>query len=218
MSFCRAFVLAVAAAALALLPGAPAAAAPVDDFGAVFGDWQRQPAGTITPCAFTPARLRGALAATGTDTDAYAPGFRDAVRRELARHAAGGCRGSGPGARSPLRRLRIVKIRPRGGSRESVVIRNTGRKAVRLRGATLRDRGGRRIRLGRGKLGARRSLRVYTGCLRGSRRVRRRGARLYACLRRRVWDDRGDIVRIVDRRGVTVAQRGYGRLRRAARF
>jgi len=144
------------------------------------------------------------------------------VRREIARHDAGGCRGvasdSPAQTRSALRGLRIKTIRPGGGLRESVIIRNSGGSAVRLTGASLRDRSGRRLKLGKGRLGARRSLRVYTGCAKNRRKAHRPGSRLYACARRRVWNDGGDVVKIVDRRGVVVAQRGYGRLRRVARF
>ena len=59
---------------------------------------------------------------------------------------------------------------------------------------------------------------MYSGCAKGRRKAHRRGSKLYACLRRSVWDDRGDVVKIVDRRGVTVAQRGYGTRRRVVRF
>lgn len=218
----RLTMVSLALAALALA-GAPAAlAAPTDDFRAVLADWQ--PDHDVTACRFTRAQLVNADAVAGTlaDFDSYAPGFRDEVRREIARYDAGGCRGVSPDsparARSPLAKLRITKIRPKGGLRESVTIRNAGAGSVRLSRATLRDRGGHRVRLGNGRLGARRSLRVFTGCARGHRKAYRRGSRLYACLRRRVWDDRGDLVKVVDGRGVTVAQRGYGRLRRLARF
>ena len=217
----RVTMLTVALAAALLLPAAAAPAAPVDDLRAVFEDWR--PDRSITQCRFTRAQLVNALnISSGLDSDYYAPGFRDAVRREIARHDTGGCRGistdSAARARSALRRLRIVAIRPRGGLRESVTIRNSGSASVALRGATLRDRSGRRVRLGSRRLGARRSLRVFTGCAKGRKRAYRRGARLYACVRRQVWNDRGDVVKIVDRRGVTVAQRGFGSFRRVVRF
>jgi hypothetical protein len=121
-------------------------------------------------------------------------------------------------ARSVLRRLQVTSIRPRGGLRENVTIRNPGSSGVSLRGATLRDRSGRRVKLGSRRLDAGRSLRVSTGCAKGRKRAYRRGSRLYACQRRRVWDDGGDVVKIADRRGVTVAQRGYGRFRGVYRF
>lgn len=212
-------------AATVLLPTSTTLAAPADDARAVFGDWK--PDGRITPCRFTRAQLvRTLTVLDGGDADAYSPGFRDEVRREIARHDAGGCRGVAPGAgsgadarrRSALRTLRITTIRPKGGLGESVTIRNAGTRAVSLRGATLRDRSGRRVRLGSGRLGAGRSLRVFTGCAKGRRKASRRGSRLHACLRRQVWKDRGDVVKVVDSRRVVVAQRGYGTLRGVSRF
>ncbi len=218
--------LMVALATAALLVTAPnALAAPADDFRAVFGDWR--PDGRITPCRFTRAQLGNArnVSRTTTDFDSYAPGFREEVGRELARHDAGGCKGIAPQPssarrnRSALRSVRIVAIRPEGGALESVTIRNGGRRAVSLRGATLRDRAGRRLSLrSAGKLGARRSLRVISGCARARKRPVRLGTRLFACRAGQVWDDRGDVVKLVDPRGTVVAQRGYGRLRGVARF
>ena len=215
------FLAAVFTTAL-LLPASGAVAAPVDDFRAVFNDWR--PDGQITQCRFTRAQLGNAAAASsGGDFNSYAPGFRDELGREIARQDSGGCRGiasDSPAARrqSALRRLRIGTIRPRGGLRESVIIRNSGSRSVSLRSATLRDRSGRRLKLGSRRLGARRSLRVFTGCAKGRRKAFRRGSRLYACQRRTVWNDRGDGVKIVDSRRVVVAQRGYGRLRGVVRF
>ncbi|MCA1683158.1 MAG: hypothetical protein LC685_04115, partial [Actinobacteria bacterium] len=85
--------------------------------------------------------------------------------------------------------------------------------------ATLRDRSGNRLRLPAvGKLKSRRSLLVVTGCARGHRKPVRLGARLYACRSRGIWDDRGDVVKVVDALGTVVAQRGYGSLRGVARF
>ena len=225
MEICRGFGKAALLAVLALAGAgpAPALAAPADDYRAVFRDWQ--PDGDVTACRFSRAQLVNArnVAATVTDFDSYAPGFREEVGRELARHHARGCTGvARPGARrnrSPLRSLRIVAIRPKGGAGESITIRNGGRRAVNLKGATLRDRAGNRLRLSAaGRLGARRSLRVVTRCARARRKPARLGSRLQACGSRRLWDDRGDVVKVVDARGTVVAQRGYGRLRGVVRF
>ena len=214
---------AVCLAAIFLLPGASALAAPVDDYNAVLADWRA--GGDVTPCRFTRTQLVNARNVAGTvpDFDSYAPGFREEVTQEIARHDRGGCRGVSPQtpasrrSRSHLRAIRITAIRPRGGSRESVTIRNTARGAVRLRGATLRDRSGKRLRLS-GRLGGRRTLRVITGCAGARRRPARLGAQLFACRSGRLWDDRGDVVKVVDARGIVVAQRGYGTLRAVARF
>ena len=201
-----------------------AQAAPIDDYNAVADDFRGD--GDITPCRFSRQQLvsAGLVAGGVPDFDRYAPGFRTELAREIARHDTGGCSGvatpADPGrATSPLRRVRITRIRPRGGLLESVTIRNSGSRSVNIGRATLRDRRGNRVRIPRGtRLGARRSLRVITGCARGRRRAVRRGSRLFACRRSRVWDDRGDVVKVVDTRGTVVAQRGYGRLRRVTRF
>jgi hypothetical protein len=210
-------------AAIVLLPGASGLAAPVDDYRAVLADWQQGQ--DVTPCRFTRPQLLNARNQAGAvpDFDSYAPGFREEVTQEIARHDRGGCRGVSPQTpvsrreRSALRAIRITAIRPRGGSRESVTIRNTSRRAVRLRGATLRDRSGKRIRLS-GRLAGRRTLRVLTGCAGARKRPARLGAQLFACRSGRLWDDRGDVVKVVDARGIVVAQRGYGTLRAVTRF
>jgi hypothetical protein len=160
------------------------------------------------------------------DFDSYAPGFRAEVAREVARHDSGGCRGltappASQRAGSALRAIRITSIRARARRRlsESVTIRNSSSRTVNIGRATLRDRRGNRIRIPRNtRLRARRSLRVITGCLRGRKRAVRRGSRLYACRRSQIWDDRGDVVKVVDTRGIVVAQRGYGTQRRVVRF
>jgi hypothetical protein len=219
----RAAIIAVAALAAGMMPVSGAAAAPADDYQAVFRDWQ--PDQDITICRFSRTQLVNArdVARTIADFESYAPGFNEELARELARHDSGGCRGvavppsKAQRNRSRLRSVRIVGVRPKGGARESVTIRNAGRRAVSLRGATLRDRSGHRLRLS-GKLGGRRSLRVFTGCAAGRRSPARIGSRLFACRSGRLWDDRGDVVKLVDSRGVVVAQRGFGTLRPVARF
>lgn len=200
-------------------PAAPAA--PADDFRAVFADWQRDQ--DVTACRFTRTQLANARSAAGGDVDGYAPGFREEVSRELRRRAGGGCRGVAPPSsqrgRSALRRVRIVRISPKGGLAESVTIRNSGSRSVDLAGAGLRDRSGARLRFARGtKLRGRRSLRVVTACTTGGSRPLRRGSTLFACRRKELWDDAGDVVKLVDSRGTVVAQRGYGTLRRMVRF
>lgn len=199
---------------------APAAlATPQDDFNAVKADYQ--PDGDVTSCRFTRAQLVNAytVASQNPDFDSYTPGFRDEVKREIARWDSGGCAGKpAPVTVSPLKKLRIVKIRPRKGRSESVTIKNTGGKSVSLRGVTLRDRAGHRVKLGRGRLGAHRLLRAFTGCAKGRHRAVRRNGRLFACRRALVWNDGGDVVKIVDSAGSVVARRGYGRFRSVKRI
>ena len=209
--------------ALAAAGPPPALAGPNEDFLAVYNDWK--PDGDVASCRFTRAQLVNArnVAAGIQDFDSYAPGFRDEVGREIARYDSGGCSGISPDTTarnsSPLRRVRITRISPKGGKRESVTIRNRGSRSVSLRGATLRDRRGNRIRFPRStRLRAGRSLKVITGCARGRRRPFRRGSLFWACRRKLVWDDRGDVVKLVDSRRTVVTQRGYGTYRGVRRF
>jgi hypothetical protein len=191
---------------------------PERDFQRVFRDWQ--PDGVVTPCAFTRRELQSALnvAAQVGDFDAYAPGFRDAVRREIQRIDAGGCAGLGKRSKLRIKRIR-GKVRPgRSKKREYVVIRNAGTAAAGLQGVTLRDKAGKRIRLPRFTLRPKRSLRVNTRCLAKRKRPARRGHRFFACRKRQLWNDRGDVVKIVNPQGLVLAQRGFGRFKGVPRF
>lgn len=213
-------------ALLATLAAVPTASAgPIEDFRDVFVDYADNM--DVTACKFTRRQLQNARDTAPADLETYAPGFTAEVDTEIRRHDSGGCAPSnaGPGGqgqggqgRRRAARLRIVRIRPRGGRRESVTIRNAGNAGARLRGYTLRDRSGKRVRLPRGTLRAGRSLRVFTGCARNRRRPVRRGGRFFACARGLRWDDRGDVVKLVTPRGKVIAQRGYGSRRRARRI
>lgn len=115
-------------------------------------------------------------------------------------------------------RLRIVALHARGKARrESVTIENVSRRTVDLRGYSLRDRTGRRIRFGRGlRLRPDATLRVVTGCAAGRREAFRRRTRFYACRKRELWNDVGDVVRLHGPRGRLISSRGYGRFKRGA--
>lgn len=114
--------------------------------------------------------------------------------------------------------LRIVGLRARGKARrEWVTIENVSRQAVPLRGHSLRDRSGRRIRFGqRLRLRPDVRLRVVTGCLAGRRGAFRRRTRFYACRKRELWNDAGDVVRLLDPSGRLISRRAYGRFKRGA--
>ncbi len=99
-----------------------------------------------------------------------------------------------------------------------MTVKNLGRRTAKLRGITLRDRGGARVRLGRARLGPRKSLRVFTGCAKGKRRFIRLKSRVFACRKRTVWNDRGDVVRLVASGGTLLSRVGYGRFRSVQRF
>ena len=93
-------------------------------------------------------------------------------------------------------RARIVGVRAK---RERVLITNTGGTAAKVGGMRLRDRQRNTIRLRRG-------LRIAPG-----QTIVVRSARP-------IWDDRGDIARLVARDGTVVSQYGYGRFRNRKRF
>ncbi len=191
------------------------AGSPAADFETVFEDWRRD--GDIADCRYTSQQLQNALgeASKIADIDAYLPGFRDELGRELARNASGACAAKLPGAG-----LRIVKVRAKGGPRkEYVTIKNTSRGTVGLKGLTLRDRSNHRIKFpSKLKLKRGKSLRVVSGCFKQRKRATKRRSRLYACKAKQLWNDKGDVVKLVNSRGKVIAQRGYGRFRRVARF
>lgn len=93
-------------------------------------------------------------------------------------------------------RPRIVAVRPK---LDRVTIANRGSKAVKLGGMRLRDRQGNTIRMPRG-------MRLPPG---GS---------ITAVSEHRIWDDRGDIARLVTKSGRVVSQYGYGRFKDRKRF
>ena len=206
------FVVVLAALAAA---GPSGAATPEQDLRSVAADYA--PDSDVTPCRFSRAQLVNALnvASTVQDVDNYVPGFRDEVRGEIARHDAGGCKGA---KGKPVPNLRIVRIRPRRGLKESVTVKNLGRRTAKLRGITLRDRSGARVRLGGARLAPGRSLRVFTGCAKRKKRFIRLRSRVFACRKRVVWNDSGDVVRLVSAGGTLLSRAGYGRFRRVARF
>jgi hypothetical protein len=84
--------------------------------------------------------------------------------------------------------------------RERVRIVNRGGRAAKVGGMRLRDRQGNTIKLRRG-------LRIAPG----ESIVVRSG-------RRPIWDDKGDIARLVAGNGTVVSQYGYGRFRQRKRF
>lgn len=194
----------------------PSATAAAGDFQTVYQDWRADH--NVTNCRYTRAQLVTVRRQAGQapDIDAYAPGFRDELTREIKRWDNGGC---GARARSAIAGLRIKTIKPRG--KESVVIKNTGKKTAKLRGATLRDRSGHRIKFPRStKVKKGRSIRVFTKCRKGVKGHKpiKRGRRIYACRRKPIWNNRGDVVRLVDRHGVLISRRGYGRFKRVKRL
>lgn len=181
-------------------------------------DWQ--PDRDVTACRFTRAQLVNAhnVASSSPDFDNYEPGFRAEVRAEIARHDAGGCKAATVKTVKPAPNLTIVKVRARRGLKESVTVKNLGKRTAKLRGVRLRDRSGGRIKLGRARLGPGKSLRVFTGCAKGKKRFIRLKSRVFACRKKTVWNDRGDVVRLVAANGTLLSRVGYGRFRSVQRF
>jgi hypothetical protein len=94
-------------------------------------------------------------------------------------------------------RLKIVAVRAK---RERVAITNVGGSPAPVTGVRLRDRQGNTIRLPRG----------FELPVRDTLVVRSR--------RRAIWDDRGDVARLVAKDGSVVSRYGYGRFRNVKRF
>ena len=212
------------AVGLALATSASADAA--SDYAAVHNDYAAH-GGNVTACKFTRTQLVNARSQITPDVDAYDPGFRDEVNREINRWDGGGCKGSGGGGggsgSSKKADFRIVtlkgKVRGRNKRKEYVTIRNRGGKTGNLKGWSLRDRSGHRIRFRKSlRLKAHRRLRVVTGCAKGHRRAFKRGARYFACRKSSLWNDGGDVAKLVSPSGKKVSQRGFGRFKGVKRF
>lgn len=218
----------LAAFALGLAIATTASASPASDYNAVKSDYAAH-GGNITACKFTRAQLVNARNLE-TQEDDYT-GFDDEVGREIARWDSGGCKGAGGGGGSggggsgstKKADLRLValkgKVRGRNKRKEYVTIRNRGGKTGNLKGWSVRDRSGHRIRFRKSlRLKGHRRLRVVTGCAKGHRRAFKRGSRYYACRKSQLWNDRGDVARLVSPSGKRVSQRGFGRFKGVRRF
>jgi hypothetical protein len=192
-------VLPTVLVAAALAPGA--SASPSADLASVVQDYSRDQ--KITPCRFTQGQLESARRQISEDIEIYAKGVRAAIVRETRRWKTGGC------ARKAAT-LRIVRIQPKGeAASESVTIKNVGRRAVNLRGYALRDSTDHTLKLRSTKLKAGRTLRVVTGCRKGSSSAVRRGSRYYACRTKQVWDDAGDVVELLGPGGGLLSRKRY---------
>lgn len=197
-------------AVLALLVVAPAALGDaIGDYTNVRKDFQAN--GQITTCRFTKGQLDNAAKVAASSPDLSYTGLPGAIDRELARLAAGACSGRG----SLVRNLRIVSITPRGGGK--IVLRNTGTKAVSLKGASLKDRAGKKARLPTASVKRRGATTVSLRCLKG-KRGKKGSKHLYACAKGKFLKKRGDVVRLLDRNGKVGSQYGYGRFKKTARF
>ncbi|WP_374778123.1 lamin tail domain-containing protein [Streptomyces sp. NBC_01310] len=89
-------------------------------------------------------------------------------------------------------------------NREWVEVKNTGHKAVNLRGFTLTDRDGNRYRFPHLRLDGRSSVKVHTGHGRDTHRD------LYQDRRHQIWDDR-DTATLRNDRGHVIDTETWGR-------
>lgn len=193
-------LLAITAAVLA----PSAIGSPQGDLDSIVRDYSRHD--RVTPCRFTQRQLKSARALVSDDVETYTAGITSAIAREGRRWKNGGCKGKGAGAS----RLRIVAIKATGGPRkESVTIRNTGRRTVDLRGFALRDGTDHIVKLRSSKLKAGRRLTVITGCREGHRKAVQRGTSYYACRKTEIWDDAGDVVELLGVGGGLLAEKTY---------
>ena len=204
--------------AAAVIATQPASAGPNEDYAAVHADWQAD--GDVGSCRFTRPQLVNAHN-LATNDDLY-NGFRDEVDREINRWDSGGCNGAGGGS-SNKADFHIValkgKVRSRNKRKEYVTIKNKGGKTGSLKGWAVKDRSGHRIRFRRKlRVKAHRRLRVVTGCVKGHRKAFRRGSRYYACRKKSIWNDKGDVAKLARPGGNVVSQRGFGRFKRVSRF
>lgn len=196
--------LAVIAIALAAVLTSSAAASPAGDLKSVLRDYSRDE--KVTPCRFTQGQLESVRTQISEDIETYAKGVRAAIVREIKRWKDGGCKGKGAAAN----KLRIVTVKPKGGpSKEYVTIRNTGKKAVSLKGFALRDADDHTLKFRSTKLKAGAKLKVITGCRKGHKRAVRRGSSYYACRKNEVWDDAGDTVELLGVGGGLLATKKY---------
>lgn len=191
-------------AAVVLVPGSVSVAG-ASDANAIIKDYSS--GHDITACRFTLGQLESVLGQLGGDLDAYAPGLRDAIKGEIKRWKDGGCKGK----KGATVDVRIVKVSAKGGARaESVTLKNFGARAVSLRRYVLHDASGHAIRFKKTTLKAGSSLKVVTGCRKGSKVALRKGSRYYGCRKTQFWDDAGDIVTLVDDKGTLLSTKAYG--------
>jgi hypothetical protein len=184
-----------------------AGASPQEDNEAIVKDFARDR--KITPCLFAQGQLENARMLLTADADAYTPGLRDALNREIKRWKDGDCRGKLPAGVD----VRIVRIHARGGpKKESVTLKNFGRATVSLRRFVLRDADDHAIRFKKTTIKPGRSIVVVTGCRRGHSGALRKGSRYYACRKTQFWDDAGDVVELVNPKGALVSRKRYGTL------
>ncbi len=198
---------AFAALLLAAVLAPAAGASPASDAAAVLRDLGSD--GDIAPCRFTLGQLENARNQLGADINTYAPAVKAEINREITRWKDGGCKGKAGAAVD----VRIVKVQFKGGAtKESVTLKNFGSKSVNLRRYVLSDYAKHKIRFKKTTIKAGRTLKVVTGCRRGSKRAVRKGSTYYACRTKQFWENSGDVARLFTPGGTIVSVKAYGKV------
>jgi hypothetical protein len=141
------------------------------------------------------------------------------TRPDTNRWKSGGCAGVVPLSKrrlSPLDGVRVMKVSGRGkAAKEFARIANRAKKTVTFPKASLRNlTGGKALFPARFKLRAGRVAFVRVGCAPGKRHASFKGTRVWLCRRSQLLQDRGDVARLADAKGVVVSQRGFGTQKR----
>ena len=204
-------VLTVSSAALAIsLAAAAAASGAVGDLASIRADYRAD--GSITRCRFTLDELERARAQVAGNPDEAYGNFAGSIDGEIVRLKAKFCRGAlaeSARKKSSLK-VDITSVVAKGGpDAERVKMKNRSKKPAVLDRARLRNRADTRVGLTRISIPPKSSLTVYMGCKPKGKRTGR--DRAYACVKKPLLADKGDVLRLVDGSGIVAAQRGFER-------
>jgi len=197
---------ALAAVLLAAALAPAASASPASDLNAVLKDYGSD--ADIASCRFTIGQLESARSALGSDFNTYAPSVKAEINREITRWKDGGCKNKAGAAPD----VRITRIQYKGSAKkESVTLKNFSSKSVNLRGYVLSDYAKHKIRFKKTTIKAGRTLKVVTGCRKGSKGAVRKGSTYYACRTKQFWENGGDIAGLFTSGGTLVSIKSYGK-------
>jgi len=203
--------LATVLAALAAAP--PPAVAAAADITKIRGDYRKD--NKLTRCRFSAQELERARALVRQSPDEAYGAFAGALDGELARINAKFCKNviAESARKKSSLKVAIVKVAGKGGrDKETVSLRNRSSKRIELRGARLRDRDGKRVSIPTAAIAGKQTLTVSLACGEAG------GKRVNACAKDALLDDKGDLVGVLDKKGVVATQRGFGKYADAYRF
>jgi hypothetical protein len=210
------------ALAMSALAAAGAGATPQSDFDAVYGDWKADL--VISACKWSQGQLQNAYDVSQSNPDfQYETRFGDDVQKEIKRWKDGGCAGVKPIAvrrTSPLSGARIVKVSGRGKAAKEVVrVRNGTKKTIPFRKGSIRNsKRGKAVFPAKFKLPKGKTAVIHVGCKKGKRRAYFKKQNVWLCLRKPLFNDKGDLARLADAKAIVVSQRGFGKLKRRPAF